>query len=408
MSSFVSAYRKHYSTQHVLLRLIEEWRENLDNDLIVGAILMDLSKAFDCIPHDLLIAKLWAFGFNMNSLCFMYSYLNQRKQCVKINDTNSSFSEIISGVPQGSILGPLLFNIFINDLFYFIYDATLHNFADDNTISAASKTVSDLIETLQKATKSAIDWFKYNNMIVNPEKFQALLISKSKRENLPRALSLENKTVNVLDSVKLLGITIDDSLSFNQHISTFCRSAANQLNALIRLRSFLGFNEKKVLLNSFIYSNFNYCPLVWMLSHAKSLNKIDNLQKRALQFLYNDFDASYEELLLKAGKLKIREANLMILCVEIFKTINKLNPQFMEHIFKTSVSLRPTRRQYQLNLSVPTYNTAKFGEKSLKVQGPRIWNSLPFHIKSAENLKTFKKMIKNWNGSKCVCSICRF
>lgn len=179
-------------------------------------------------------------------------------------------------------------------------------------------------------------------MIVNPEKFQALLISKSKRENLPRALSLENKTVNVLDSVKRLGITIDDSLSFNQHISTFCRSAAKQLNALIRLRSFLGFNENKVLLTSFKYSNFNYCPLVWMFSHAKSLNKIDDLQNRALQFLCNDFDATYEELLLKAEKLKIREANLIILCVEIFKTINKLNPQFMEHIFKTRLSLRPT------------------------------------------------------------------
>ena len=117
LSDFISAYRKGYSTNHVLLRLIENWKAVLDSNLFTGAVLMDLSKTFDCIPHDLPIAKLHAYGFSFETLTFLNSYLRNRKQCVKINNICSEFSKILSGLPQGSILGPKLFNIFLNDLF---------------------------------------------------------------------------------------------------------------------------------------------------------------------------------------------------------------------------------------------------------------------------------------------------
>ena len=117
LSPFISAYRKGYSTQHVLTRLVEEWRERLDNNYIVGAILMDLSKAFDCISHDLIIAKLAAYGLDDTALQLIFSYLKNRKQCARINNTYSNFENIITGAPQGSIVGPLLFDFSINDIF---------------------------------------------------------------------------------------------------------------------------------------------------------------------------------------------------------------------------------------------------------------------------------------------------
>ena len=140
-------------------------------------------------------------------------------------------------------------------------------------------------------------------MIINPDKFQAIILDKKKSNLTNIPLTIDNQTIKSVPSVELLGIHLDDKLNFNLHISNICRSAANQLNALIRLKSYLSFNAKRVLINSYIISNFNYCPLVWIFSTAKSLNK--SLQKRALRFLYNDYSISYEGLLEKAGKVKM-------------------------------------------------------------------------------------------------------
>ena len=116
-------------------------------------------------------------------------------------------------------------------------------------------------------------------------------------------LKIGDKIIKASSSVKLLGVQIDDQPNFNLHISNICRFAANQLNALIRLKRFLDFEEKKTLINSYFYSNFNYCPLVWMFSSAKSLNRVESLQKRALCFLYNNYDSSYESILKNCWKM---------------------------------------------------------------------------------------------------------
>ena len=246
---------------------------------------MDLSKTFDCVPHDLIIAKLEAYGIERKTLRLIYSYLKGRKQCVKINNNYSDYNEIISALPQGSILGPILFNLSINDLFFFIELASMHNFADDSILSAWGETVSKLIETLESESNIAIDWFTKNKMITNPDKFQAIILDKkkSKLTNIP--LTIDNQNIKSVPSVELLGVHLDDKLNFNLHISNICRSAANQLNALIRLKSYLSFNAKRVLINSYIISNFNDCPLVWIFSTAKSLNKIESSKKSASIFI---------------------------------------------------------------------------------------------------------------------------
>ena len=149
-SPFLSAYRENYCTQHVLIRLVEEWKEHLDNNEVVGAVLMDLSKAFDCIPHNLLIAKLSAYGFDRTALKYIHSYFLKRQQFVIINNIYSGFEEIISEVPRGSTVGPILFNASLNDFFYDIENASVHNFADDNTLSCFAKTAKDLINVLKE------------------------------------------------------------------------------------------------------------------------------------------------------------------------------------------------------------------------------------------------------------------
>ena len=153
-SVFLSAYRARYSSQHVLLRLIEGWSQCLDK--VAGAILMDLSEAFDCLPHDLLIAKLEAYGIGKQSLLLLLSYLQQRKQSVKVKGLSGLFQLIKSGVPQGSILGPILFNIFIDNI-YFSLQEDLDNFANDNTVSAIADSLQALLEVLTEKANTVID-----------------------------------------------------------------------------------------------------------------------------------------------------------------------------------------------------------------------------------------------------------
>ena len=140
---------------------------------------MDLSKVFDCRSHDLLIEKLEAYGFDKNTLKPFHSYLTDRKQIVIVKGFLGILKEIISGVPQGSILGPILFNIFINNLFYLVGGENLHSFADDNTLSDQEDSIGELVENLQYLSEVANDWMDQNNMTANLSKFHAILLSKS-------------------------------------------------------------------------------------------------------------------------------------------------------------------------------------------------------------------------------------
>ena len=166
-----------------------------------------------------------------------------------------------------------MFNIFFNDFLFFIPKASVHNFADDNTLCSFAKTLRGLVTILQSECETAINWLHNNKMIVNPDKFQVILLDKGRSDNINIEVEIGKEKISSTSSVKLLRVDIDDKLNFNEHIK-ICKSAGNQLIALILLKSFLGLKEKEVLVNSFIYSNFNYCPLVWILSHKKSLDKL--------------------------------------------------------------------------------------------------------------------------------------
>ena len=188
----------------------------------------------------------------------------------------------------------------MNDFFYFILLATVHNFADDNTLACFSKTIQELIGSLESECEVALNWFNENKMIVNPRKFQAIIIDKRKQDHTNEIFKIQ-----VATQVRLRRVEIDNKLNFEQHINRICKSAANQLNALIRLKRFLGFQERIALVNNFVLSNFNYCTLVWMFASSKSLTKTENVHKRALRFMLDDYSSSYERILEKSGKFSM-------------------------------------------------------------------------------------------------------
>ena len=155
---------------------------------------------------------------------------------------------------------------------------------------------------MESESGCVINWFRDNSMIVNTDKFQAVLLDKKTFDlHLNENITIDKENIKFASNVKMFGVHIDNKLNFNLHIDVICKSASNQLNTLVRLKWYLGHEERFVLVNSFIYSNFNYCPLVWMFSSKRSLNKIENLQKRAFRFVLDDNTSSYELLLEKSG-----------------------------------------------------------------------------------------------------------
>ena len=174
-------FRKAHSTQHALFRLIQKWQAELDSGGYVGTILMDLSKAYDCLSHDLLIAKLEAYGLDVGSLNFLLDYLSLRKHRTKVGSSFSKWSEICRGIPQGSILGLLLFNIFINDIFSFVEKSDICNFAHDNTIYSCGKDLPKIKEDLIFTMKNILKWFRLNSLKANPKKFQLMILDGKTR-----------------------------------------------------------------------------------------------------------------------------------------------------------------------------------------------------------------------------------
>ena len=390
VSPYRCGFRKGYSTQHCLTVMIERWKSALDKNKIAGALLTDLSKAFDCLNHELLLAKLDAYAFSKTSLALISSYLSERKQRTKINNTFSSWCDIIFGVPQGSILGPLFFNTYINDIFYFV-DNNIANYADDNTPYATEKKVTSLIQVLEDNALKLKTWFHDNYLKMNLDKCK-LLVSNHSNEI---SLNIDQQLITGSKSVKLLGITIDNKLSFDEHISKLCKKASLKLHALSRVSSYFSSDKLKVILKAFIESQFGYCPLIWMF-HSRALNhRINRIHERALKLVYKNPTLTFEELLVKDNSFTIHDRNLQRLATEMYKIINENSPSIMKEIFPMSSNPYDLRNKnpFQTHNVNSVYN----GTETLAYRGPKTWAMVPTEIKKLKPLDKFISKIKTGN-----------
>ena len=246
-------------------------------------------------------------------------------------------------------------------------------------------------------------------MSVNPDKFHGFVINRCGRYNGVFEMNFSGFKITTEKIVNLLGIDIDNKLNFNNHIGTLCKKAAGQLNAICRMGNHVGRNEKSVLIQSFVQANFNYCPLVWFFTSPISLRKIERIQVRSLRILHNDFDSDVESLLARGNNNTFLIKQHKNLAIEIFKTLNGLNPEYMKNIFvknNQTYNLRDNSRHAN-DLELQTFKGFTYGACSLKVLGPKIWNALPTAFKNSISLFAFKKLIKTWDGPVCDCKMCK-
>ena len=366
------------------------------------------------------VGTYWAGNF-LVPFKLLGDYLSNRFQRVKIGSKFSAWQLIIAGIPQGSILGPLLFNIFINDIFMYLPELT--NFADDNTIDACCTKIESAIKLLEKDILIALTWFKDNALVVNPGKFQLMFLGL--KDKLSYCLEIPNTDTefkhgikflsqfslnvsgNIIiksrSNVKLLGVTIDDKLKFNLHVEKMCTKAKNSVKALQRISGPTSRENLKLLINTFFMSSFSYCPLIWMFCSKKENNKINSLHKKALKLISPNID-DFEELLSENKMVSVHKRNLQIMMTEIYCTVNKLNPSFLWDKIKINHNTVNLRSGTQLLL--PPTNTVTFGMKSYVFRGSILWNYLPIEIKNSITKSIFKNKIKFWTETKCKCALC--
>ena len=312
----LTGYCKKHSTQIALLNMIEKWKHALDKGKKDGTIFMDLSEAFDTLNHNFLLAKLNAYGFSFSAVKLVQSHLSERFQRVNINNNFSEWCKILLGVPQGSILGPLLFNIFINDIFYFIQDAYICNFADDHSLYSIEDNLKEVKTILKKKFELLQGWFYENHMVLNPRKSHYLVINE---DIINESIELSEKILHVETEQKLLGIIIDKDLKFQSHAKLIIKTANEKLSALIRVAPFMTDFSKKVIFNSFFKGQFNYCPLLWMFSTREVNHKINRLHERGLRALLNDETSTFNDMLSKSNDTAVHVKNIQRLMIEFCK-----------------------------------------------------------------------------------------
>lgn len=281
-------FRKGLSTEFALLKQKETISAALEEGDLVLGLFIDYSKAFDHINHQILIKKLDRYGFRGNAAQLITSYLEYRKQIVHIDDCFSDLMPISSGVPQGSILGPFLFNIYINDVVSISPSAAFIIYADDTSIFIRGSSADELVGEANFVLEKLSSWTEKNHLKINMSKTKSVIFrSKNRKVTITQQISLNSTPIDIVPNIKTLGVVFQENLSWNEHIDTISSKLSQLVGLVYRNRLILPRPIMILIYNSLFSSRINYCHLVWASTTQKNIQKIYSLQKRFLRAVEN-------------------------------------------------------------------------------------------------------------------------
>ena len=372
-------FRSKHSTEHALLSLTETIRKSLDSGQFTCGVFIDLQKAFDSVDHDILISKLQHYGIRGIASTWFRSYLSKRKQFVEISGCKSMITEILFGVPQGSVLGPLLFLLYINDLHNSIRYSTPFLFADDTSLLNSGKNITSTSKQVNKDLKLLVKWLNANKISLNASKTELILFrSKSRNVKISELkIKINGKKLYPTSSVKYLGVHLDEHLTWDKHINELSIKLRRANGALSKLRHIM---PRKITLNTYFaifHSHMKYGCQVWGQSYK--VNRIFLLQKTALRIIsFSQFQSPSSPLFKQVNILKLNDLiELLNICL-VHQCLNQIAPIQLCNLlnFSTLPHLIKTRGVALKILTKPCVKTTLYGLRSLTIKCISAWNKL--------------------------------
>ena len=397
-----SGFRKEHSCQTALTRLVDTWLKDIDTGKYVGAVFLDLRKAFDLVDHQILLHKLKLYHFTDKTVKLLSSYLNNRKQRIKINGSYSKTLTIKSGVPQGSILGPLLFLIYINDISLALNDIKIDLYADDSTLYKSDSNITTIETNLQDSLIKINKWCFDNNMSLHPGKSKCMVMASNYKMKYSRelCLSINNIKLENVQVHKLLGIYIDNTISWKYQISKVCTKLNSKLALLKRISYYLSNDMKRMFYNAYIMPTFEYCCIIWGkgIRSKTCINKITKIQKRAARIiLCMPLKTSSKFMFNELQWLSFEKRCAYHLGVQIYKCKNGLIPETISSLItfsnNESYQLRSIKRNDLMPQLKPRTNYIK---DTFSYCSTNIWNDIPLFIRNTVSLNSFKSNYKKF------------
>ena len=391
-------FRPESSTEFAILDIVSSCYENINEKLFTGLIMIDLKKAFDSVTHSILLQKLEHYGFRGNVFNLFSSYLSNRQQYVSVNNVNSSTQYIKYGVPQGSVLGPLLFLLYINDLENSC-NSTPRLFADDTCVIAKGTSPAQLELQLNHELNQIAAWINANNLTINPSKTYALIISPFTNLNSPTLnLFYNHHRIDVVRTVKYLGIILDNQLLFKQHIKMLESKLSRYVGIIFKLKSFLPKYILSKIYYAFIHSYLNYGLIIWGATPASNLSKLCRIQNKALRVITGTGWREHAPPLYATQKI-LQLSKLITYSVAKFmhKFTNKKLPATFNHFFTAVAKIhsRYTRNSTKPNqYFIPFFHTSR-SQRTIKFRGAKTWNAVPNDLKRV-NFYHFKLKFKQY------------
>ena len=396
-----SAYRKFHSTETALLNTLNYVYSNADHSQPTVLVSLDLSAAFDCIDHSTLICRLHTdFGISGAALNWIHSYLSGRTQSVTVGHCQSPNQHIISGVPQGSVLGPLLFTSYISPLGHLIssFGISHQQYADDTQlfITVPPNSIPAAICQLQDCLSDLHIWFCLNGMSLNPDKSESIWFSTPQRSRtMPPATSVDvaGTLVPISDTITTLGVTLDNHLSFKTHVNAISRSCNYHIRALRHIRSSLTDDMAKSVAVALVSSRLDYANSLLYGTSQSNIHKLQRIQNSLAKLVIRHTSISSAAALKSLHWLPVRHRIDFKISTLTYKLLHTGTPSYLANLIHLHTPVRITRSS-DLDLLYQPATSTVIGSRAFSIAAPALWNAIPLTIRQASTLISFRRLLK--------------